>query len=165
MNTANAPTWHLAQLNVARMLAPLDSPVMAGFVAQLAAINALADGSPGFVWRMVGDGDNATSLRPFNTDAIIVNLSVWESPESLQAYVYRSDHASVMRRRKEWFELFGSAYVVLWWVPVGHIPSVQEARERLEYLDTHGPTAAAFTFRQIFPPPQQPIEQIAPGEH
>ena len=124
-------THHLAQINIARMRAPLESPVMADFVAQLDAINALAEGSPGFVWRLTGEGNDATSLRPFDDDFIIVNMSVWESLEDLRAYVYKSAHTAVMRRRREWFEQFEGAYVALWWVEAGHIPTVGEAKERL----------------------------------
>ena len=146
------PTHHLAQINIGRMRAPLDTPVMADFVAQLDEINALAEASPGFVWRLKGEGNDATSLRPFDDDFIIVNMSVWESLDDLRAYVYKSAHTAVMRRRREWFEQFESAYVVLWWVEAGHIPTVGEAKERLQHLDAHGPTAEAFTFKQPFAP-------------
>jgi hypothetical protein len=146
-------TYHLAQINIARMRAPLESPVMADFVAQLGEINALADGSPGFVWRLQGEGNDATSLRPFDDDFIIVNMSVWESIDDLRAYVFKSAHAAVMRRRREWFEHFGSTYVALWWVEAGHIPTIGEAKERLLHLEAYGPTANAFTFKQLFAPP------------
>jgi heme-degrading monooxygenase HmoA len=146
-------THHLAQINIGRMRAPLASPVMADFVAQLDAINALADGSPGFVWRLTGDGNDATSLRPFDDDFIIVNMSVWESLDDLRAYVYKSAHAAVMRRRREWFDQFGSTYVALWWVAAGHLPSVGEAKQRLVHLEAHGPTAHVFTFKQPFAAP------------
>src|SRR5258706_590158 len=126
-------THQLAQLNVARAVAPLDSPQLADFVAQLPTINALAEASPGFVWRLVGeDGQDATSLRPLGEDTI-VNLSVWESVEALSAYVYRSRHLDVLRRRREWFvPAGGQAYLVLWWVPAGHRPDLTEAIARLE---------------------------------
>jgi len=146
-------THNLAQINIGRMRAPLASPVMADFVAQLDAINALADGSPGFVWRLTGEGNDATSLRPFDDDFIIVNMSVWESLEDLRTYVYKSAHAAVMRRRREWFEQFGSTYVALWWVDAGHLPTVGEAKQRLAHLEAHGPTAHVFTFKQPFAPP------------
>jgi hypothetical protein len=146
-------THHLAQVNIGRMRAPLESSVMAGFVAQLDEINALAEASPGFVWRLVGDGNDATSLRPFDDDFIIVNMSVWVSLEDLRTYVYKSAHTAVMRRRREWFEQFESAFVALWWVEAGHIPTVGEAKERLLHLDAHGPTAQVFTFKQPFAPP------------
>src|SRR5262245_52447199 len=119
---------HLAQVNIARMKGPLDSPVMAGFVARLDEINALADRSPGFVWRLqTGEGD-ATYLRPYDDDRILFNLSVWESIEHLRQYVYRSAHAEVLRSRQEWFRKFESVHLALWWVPPGHLPSVDEAK-------------------------------------
>jgi hypothetical protein len=123
---------------------------MADFVAQLDEINALAERSPGFVWRLTGEGNDATSLRPFDDDFIIVNMSVWETLEDLRGYVYKSAHTAVMRRRREWFEQFESVYVALWWVEAGHLPTVGEAKQRLLHLEAHGPTAEAFTFKQPF---------------
>ena len=146
-------THHLAQINIGRMRAPLDSPVMADFVAQLDAINALAEASPGFVWRLIGEGNDATSLRPFDDDFIIVNMSVWESLEDLRAYVYKSAHTAVMRRRREWFEQFERTFVALWWVEAGYLPTVGQAKQRLLHLEAHGPTAEVFTFKQPFAPP------------
>lgn len=143
---------HLAQVNVARMKAPLESPTMASFVARLDEINALADRSPGFVWRLQTDAGNATYLRPYDDERILVNLSVWESAEALQDYVYRSAHAEVLRQRHEWFERFGGAQMALWWVPAGHRPSVDEAKQRLAVLAAKGATPLAFTFRERFPP-------------
>lgn len=150
-----ATQYQLAQLNIGRIVAPLDSPALADFVAQLDEINALAERSPGFVWRLQAGDGNATSFRPFDDDSILVNLSVWESVEQLHAYVYRSAHGAAMRRRREWFEpLRGGTNTVLWWVPAGHQPSLLEARQRLEYLIEYGPSAHAFTFKQAFPPPE-----------
>jgi hypothetical protein len=157
-NTTNAP-YQLAQLNVARMLGPIDGPIMAGFVAKLDEINALAEASAGFVWRLVGDGNDATSLRPFDDDRMIVNMSVWQNFEALRAYTYHSDHAKVMAQRKQWFEQMTDMHMVLWWVPSGHQPSVTEAKERLQQLQQNGPSPAAFTFRQAFPPPTQSLAQ------
>jgi hypothetical protein len=147
------PAHHLAQVNIARMRAPLESPIMADFVAQLDAINALAEGSPGFVWRLTGEGNDATSLRPFDDGFIIVNMSVWATLEDLRDYVYKSAHTTAMRRRREWFEHFDGVYMALWWVEAGHIPTVGEAKQRLAQLEAHGPTAEVFTFRQPFTPP------------
>jgi len=146
-------THHLAQLNVARLLAPIDSPQLAEFVARLEPVNALAEGAPGFVWRLQTEDGDATAVRPYDDAAIIVNMSVWESAEALHAFVYRGDHIEVMRRRREWFARMAEAFVVLWWVPAGHQPSVAEAIERLERLRALGPTPEAFTFRQLFPSP------------
>ena len=146
------PTYHLAQINIARMLAPIDDPIMAEFVAQLAAVNALADASPGFVWRLQTESGDATSVKVFDDDRIIVNMSVWESVESLSEYAYKSAHAGVMRDRKRWFEKFDGPYMALWWIPAGHIPTAQEGRERLEHLRQHGETEFAFTFKRVFSP-------------
>ncbi|MBN8822522.1 DUF3291 domain-containing protein [Spirosoma sp.] len=142
----------LAQLNISRMLAPdITHPIMADFVAQLETINQLAEQSEGFLWRLKGDGNNATDLRPFDDERIIVNMSVWESVEALQNFVFRSRHTDVMKDRRKWFEKPDQATTVLWWVPVGHIPTIQEARARLEHLNANGPGPHAFTFRTIQP--------------
>lgn len=143
-------SYHLAQLNIARMLAPIDSDVMAGFVARLDEINALADGADGFVWRLTTPVGNATALRPFDDDMLIVNMSVWESIEALHGYTYKSDHVELIRDRKVWFSLMETPHLVLWWVPVGHIPTVEEAKQKLDYLQQHGSTVQAFTFSKRF---------------
>lgn len=147
------PTHHIAQFNVARLLAPLESPQTADFVAALDPINALADGTPGFVWRLQSDDGDATSIRVFDDDMVIINMSVWDSIEALSDYVYRSEHRDVLRRRREWFEKPDDAHLVLWWVPAGHTPDPDEAVARLRHLQAHGPTATAFTLRQRFPAP------------
>lgn len=148
------PTHHLAQINVSRLLAPLDSPRLADFVANLEPINALADHSPGFVWRLQSNGGNATDIQLFDDRMIIVNMSVWTDFDSLKAFAFQSAHAPIMKRRREWFAQFPTAYMALWWIEAGHTPTLPEARERLEHLDQHGPTAFAFTFRQVFRPEQ-----------
>ena len=145
--------FQLAELNIAQMKAPIDSPVMKDFVDNLDRINGLAEQSPGFVWRLQMEDGNATSLRPFGDD-IIVNLSVWEDKASLFDYVYGPGHVEIMRRKKEWFDRMSAAYLVLWWVPAGHQPSEEEAKEKLMLLREVGPTAAAFTFKQFFPSPE-----------
>ena len=147
--------YHLAQLNIGRLLAPLDSRQIAPFVEALDPINDLADGTPGFVWRLQTEDGNATAIRAFADDMLIVNMSVWESFESLATYVYRSDHVAIMRRRREFFERMAEAFVVLWWVPAGHRPSVDEAKDRLARLRRDGPTREAFTFRSPFPAPDE----------
>lgn len=144
--------WELAQLNVARLLAPLESPLLAGFVGNLERINALADASPGFRWRLVESDGNATALRPFGDD-LLVNLSVWADLDSLRAFAFASDHAGIMRRRAEWFSRLDEAYVVLWWIPAGHRPTIEEAHERLQRLRRDGPGPQAFGFRHPQPPP------------
>ncbi|MGB5739517.1 MAG: DUF3291 domain-containing protein [Woeseia sp.] len=144
--------YHLAQLNIAKMRAPLDSRIMADFVADLDRINALAEGSPGFVWRLQTDDGNATAIRPFGED-FIVNISLWRDIESLQNFVYRTAHTEVMRRRKEWFERMSDAYAVLWWVKAGELPDEEIARKKLELIRKRGPGAEVFTFKQPQPPP------------
>ena len=145
-------THELAQLNIALMKEPLESPGMADFVANLDRINALAESSPGFVWRLKTDDGNATALRP-RGEATLVNVSVWKDVQSLNQYVYQSAHVEIMRRRKEWFERMREAWVVLWWVPRGHRPDVSEAIGKLELLRATGPSKDAFTFRRAFLPP------------
>ena len=145
--------FHLAQVNIARLLAPLDDPLLAGFVARLDEVNALADAAPGFVWRLQTDAGNATALRPYDDERILFNLSVWDNPERLREFVYRSAHVDVMRRRKSWFARFDGPYYALWWVPAGHIPTVDEAKERLERLRATGESAHAFSFAKLYPSP------------
>ncbi len=144
---------HLAVFNVARMLAPLDSEQMRGFMDGLDAINALGEASPGFVWRYTSAGtNNATADRPFEDQAVIVNFGVWESREHLWNFVYRSAHLEYLVRRREWFEHLSEPFLVLWWVPAGYVPSLDEAKERLALLRRDGPTPDAFTFRAFFEP-------------
>ncbi|POM22212.1 hypothetical protein BTM25_56240 [Actinomadura rubteroloni] len=143
---------HLAQLNVGRLRHPLGDPRSVGFADALGPINALADAAPGFVWRLVdAGGADATGLRPFGDDTL-VNLSVWESREALWEFTYRSDHLEFLRSRREWFAPPGGPHLALWWVPAGHVPTPEEAVERLAHLRAHGPTARAFTFREDFAP-------------
>lgn len=143
---------HLAQLNVGRLRGPVDSPIVAEFMEALDPINALADTSPGFVWRFQTEEGNATAERPFDDDTILVNFSTWESIDALADFVYRTAHAGYLRRRREWFERFDDVFSVLWWVPAGHRPDVEEALARLDLLRQHGPTPRAFTFRARFDP-------------
>jgi len=144
--------YELAQLNIAIMKEPLESPGMADFVANLDRINALAEASDGFVWRLQTEEGDATALRPMGENTL-VNMSVWRDVASLNGFVYRSGHIEVMRRRKEWFERMSDAYFVLWWIPRGHRPSMDEASAKLALLRTKGPTPEAFTFRQAFDAP------------
>ena len=148
-----SPAFHIAQLNIGRLLAPIDSPQIAEFVAALDPINALADAAPGFVWRLQTEDGNATAIRPFDDETLAVNLSLWESIEALADFAYGPDHRAIMVQRRKWFERMVDAYQVLWWVPVGHIPTVDEAIGRLEHLRAQAPTPHAFTFRVSFPPP------------
>ena len=147
--------FHLAQINIARAKDAMDTPTMAGFAAMLEPINALADGTPGFVWRLQDESGDATAIRPYDDERIMVNMSVWESIEALREFVYKSPHVEVFRGRRQWFEHFESMYLTLWWVPAGHIPTVEEAKERLDHLDAHGPTPHAFTFKRTFAAPAE----------
>ena len=143
---------HLAQLNIARPRAAFDSPEMAGFMALLDEINALAERSPGYLWRLQDESGNATAYRPYGSD-VAVNLTVWESVETLRAFVYRSVHLEPMRRRREWFLPFDGPYLVAWWIPAGTRPDLAEAGRRLDLLRRLGPTPEAFTLREPFPAP------------
>lgn len=144
--------YHLAQINIGTLRAPVDSPLIAEFVANLDAVNALAETQPGFVWRLTGEGNDATDIRVFDNPLMAINMSTWTDMESLAAFVYRTAHRDVMRRRAEWFEKM-ELYMALWWVPAGHRPTPQEGVARLERLRERGPSREAFTFRQPFPPP------------
>ena len=146
--------YNLAQVNIAKARAPMDDPIMQGFVEQLDSINAIADAAPGFVWRLQTYGmDNATALQPFENPRILINMSVWDSIESLRAYVYSGPHVQVLRDRAQWFEPMTGPILVLWWIKEGHVPTVDEAKERLALLAEKGPTIEAFTFKISFSPP------------
>lgn len=146
--------YHLAQLNIAQLLAPLDSPQLKDFVDNLERINALAEQSEGFIWRLQTEEGDATALRPFGEE-VIVNLSVWASVEALHQFVYRSAHAPIMSRRREWFARMANTYMVLWWIPEGHEPTVEEAKQRLDLLQNQGASAQAFSFKQVFEQPSK----------
>ena len=155
--------YELAQLNIGIIRGPMDSPIMAEFAANLDRINALAESSPGFVWRLQTAEGNATSIRPFGDANLLVNMSVWQDPDSLRKFVYRSAHADILRRRREWFDKISEAILVLWWVPHGHRPTVEEAIARLELLRRSGPCPEAFTLRQTYAPPDAPAGEQPDG--
>ena len=142
---------HLAEINVGRLLRPLTDPRTADFVDNLDAINALAEESPGFVWRLKDESGNATQIAAYDDPLIIVNLSVWASVEALYEFAYKTAHRRFVQRRKEWFDLFGAAYLALWWIEDGHRPEIGEGQRRLAHLERFGPTAHAFNFRKPFP--------------
>jgi hypothetical protein len=147
-------SYHLAQVNISRLLAPIDSPQLADFVNQLDEVNALAEATPGFVWRLMTEDNNATAVRIFDDPDIIVNLTVWESVESLADFAFRNrNHLGVLRRRREWFAVPTEAMVALWWIPAGTVPTVADAEDRLRHLRRNGPTPHAFTFRAPHPAP------------
>jgi hypothetical protein len=152
--------YELAEVNIARLLAPLDSAQLADFVAGLEPINALGDAAPGFVWRLQDSEGDATSFRPFEDDWILVNLTVWTSAETLRAFVYSDEHRAYLRRRREWFERLDEAVTALWWVPAGHRPTVAEARARLEHLRKHDTTEFAFRLSDAVAPPASEADYV-----
>ena len=141
---------HIAQINVANALAEMDSDIMKGFVSRLDEINALADAAPGFVWRLQSEEGDSTNIRVFENPLLLVNMSVWETVEDLKAYVYKSFHVELIRDRAAWFSAMGKPHQALWWVPAGHIPTTEEAKEKLEHIREHGPSKEAFTFGKMF---------------
>ena len=156
----DAGGWHLAQVNVALPLEPLDSPRMAAFMAALEPVNAVADASRGFVWRLQTEDGDATAIRAFG-GRLMINMSVWESVEALRAYVYGDAHAAVLRRRREWFARLGEPETALWWIPAGAIPTIADAEERLGHLRARGPSPRAFTLREPRPAPSSPAAASA----
>ena len=156
--------FHLAQVNVARLVAPIDSPQLAGFVSRLDEVNALAEAAPGFVWRLKDDvTNNATAVVVYDDDKIIVNMSVWVSIEALRAFTYSGAHLEVFKQRRDWFSYMREAATAMWWVPAGHVPDVAEARDRLAHLRAHGPTPFAFPFGAPFPPPVEAPDAASPA--
>ena len=147
--------YNIAQVNIGRIRAELDDPVMAGFVNRLDEINALAESRPGFVWRLAGAENNATYLRPFEDSWMILNMSVWDSVEHLRQFVYQTSHRELLRQRNDLFGRLANVYAALWWVPAAHIPSVDEAKQRLAHLEKNGPTQFAFTFQKMFEPDEE----------
>ncbi len=156
--------YQIAEINIGRIRAELNDPIMAGFVNRLDEINALADASPGFIWRLQSNEGNATYFRPFNDEWLLLNMSVWADVESLRHYVYQTAHRELLRQRQAWFEKLEQMYLALWWVPGGHIPGIDEAKRRLAHLEAHGPTQFAFNFKSIFQPDdtfQQSIDRAS----
>jgi hypothetical protein len=149
--TDAAASFELAQVNISRLKFPLDSPELKDFVDALEPVNADADAADGFVWRLQSEGGDATDVRVFGDDWLIVNLTVWRDAEALTAYMYQGRHREMLSRRREWFERVREAMTALWWVPAGHRPTVAEAEARLLHLRAHGPTPYAFTLRTSFP--------------
>ena len=145
-------TYHLAQLNVARLLFDLDDPRIDEFRNNLDRINALAESIEGFVWRLKGDAGNATEIPVSPDPMLVANMSVWKNVASLKAFAYESDHVEFLRKKKLWFEKPNGQYMVLWWVEEGHQPSLEEGMARLKFLEKNGPSKKAFSFRKIFEP-------------
>lgn len=149
---AAMPDYHLAQINVGRLRAPIDDPRVAEFVDGLDEINALADESPGFIWRLQTEEGNATGVRTSDDELFIVNMSVWASLDDLFKYVYRTEHVDFLRNRRDWFERMDEPHMCLWWVPAGHAPSIEEGLAKLDHFRRHGSTPQAFSFRNQFDP-------------
>jgi hypothetical protein len=145
--------YHIAQINIGRLVAPIEDPRIAGFVAQLDPINSLADTTPGFVWRLQSSSGNATDVTYNEDSSVMVNMSVWESIEALREYAYKSKHVAVFRERAKWFQKMDQPSYCLWWVTAGHVPTVAEGRERLEHYQRHGASPLSFWFSQLFPSP------------
>lgn len=152
MTEPAAAAYELAQVNIARLKFPLDSPELKDFVDALDPVNAVADSFGGFVWRLQSESGNATDVPVLGDDWLIVNMSVWRDTSALTAFMYQGQHRELLARRREWFERMAEAMAVLWWVPAGHRPTVAEAEERLLHLRAHGATPYAFTLRTSFPP-------------
>ena len=145
--------YHLAQINIAKMKAPLDDPIMAEFANALDEVNTVAEKSPGFVWRLQTSSGNATELRAYSDPKILVNISVWQSVEQLKTYVYQSLHSDFFVRRRKWFEKYQGEHFAMWWIRVGHLPTIEEGKAKLEYLELHGDTPECFTFAEPYLPP------------
>jgi hypothetical protein len=161
--------WDLAQVNVARLLAPLDSPQLADFMAALDEVNAEGDAAPGFRWRLQTEDGNATSVQAFGWDVgdshgVIVNLTTWASVAALADYVFSGRHLQVLRRRRQWFQRAAEPMTALWWVPAGYRPTTDDAEARVRHLRVHGPTPHAFTFRTPFPSPADPQAAVLPSD-
>ena len=146
--------YHLAQINIAYSRGARDEEIMQGFIDRLDEINAIADSSPGFVWRLQTEEGDATAIQAFDDPMMLVNVSVWEDIDSLKNFVYKSAHVELIQDREAWFKKIQESHQALWWIPEGHVPSVEEAREKLEYLQANGASEVAFTFSKSFAPPQ-----------
>lgn len=143
--------YQLAQLNIAKALAPVESEMLQEFSNNLDPVNAIAEAAPGFVWRLKDESGNATEIQYFDDPLMLVNMSVWQSVEALKNFMFKTHHIDFMKRKKNWFATMDKANYVLWWIEQGHIPTVEEAVERLEYLRAHGDSANAFSFKNTYP--------------
>ncbi|KAB8315679.1 DUF3291 domain-containing protein [Tolypothrix campylonemoides VB511288] len=152
-NLLHQQEYYLAQINIALMKAPIDDPIMAEFAAALNEVNAVADQSPGFVWRLQTSSGNATNIRAYPDPRMLVNLSVWQSVEQLKDYVYKSLHSEFFVRRRKWFEKYQREHFTMWWIPAGYVPTVEEGKAKLESLSLHGDSPESFTFAKPYPAP------------
>lgn len=148
--------YQLAQINVARMKGvSIEDPIMQEFVANLDRVNQLAENSEGFIWRLKDESNNASGFNPFDDEQVIINISVWSTIETLENFTYKTFHTDFLIRRKEWFKKYGKAHFALWWIKQGDLPTIEQAIERLDYLQLHGPSERAFNFKERFPEPQE----------
>ena len=147
--------YHLAQINIAYSRGARDEAIMQGFIDRLDEINAIADSSPGFVWRLQTEEGDATAIQAFDDPLMLVNVSVWKDIESLKNFVYKSAHVELIQDREAWFKKIPESHQALWWLPEGQIPTVEEAREKLEYLQANGPSETAFSFSKPYPLPNE----------
>jgi hypothetical protein len=159
--------WHVAQMNVGTLLYPTDDSRVAEFMNALDRVNRMADAAPGFVWRLQSQQGNATDIKVSDDPRFIVNMSVWESVEALFDFVYRTSHRDIMAKRRRWFERPTGAYLVLWWIAAGSVPTAEEGLERLRRLERNGPSSYAFDFRSKFAPPGNiaPPQDMQPQPH
>ncbi len=146
--------YHLAQINIALAKAEMDTEIMEGFVSRLDEINETADRAEGFIWRLQSEEGDSTAIRAFDEPLLLVNMSVWDSIEALKFFVYKSVHVELIRDRQAWFHKFVDAHQALWWIPAGHIPTIEEAKEKLEAIQKNGPTSLAFHYGKPFAKPE-----------
>lgn len=161
-NSLHQQDYYLAQINIALMKAPLTDPIMSEFADALDEVNAVADQSPGFVWRLKTASGNATDIHVYPDPRVLVNVSVWQGVESLKAYVYKSLHGDFFARRRQWFERFKGEHFGMWWIPAGHVPTAEEGKVKLEYLELHGDSLECFTFAKPYPPPDASLHTPHP---
>lgn len=153
--------WHLAEVDIGELRGGVDDPAMAEFFASLDPVNAIADKSPGFVWRLQSsDAPGATGVRPSIDPLLLINLSVWESLEALKTFVHRSNHADILRRRRQWMTPFEGVQLAMWWIPAGTLPTVNDGLSRLWHLDRYGTTELAFNFKETFQAPETATDEI-----
>jgi len=149
-------TYQLAQINIARMRGVnIEDPIMKEFVDNLDSINYIAEQSEGFIWRLKDDDNNATAFNPYDDEQIIINISVWQNFETFRNFIFESKHIEYMKRRKEWFQSFGKAYTGMWWIKAGIFPTIEDAVDKLSYLQEHGPSEFIFDFKKQFPKPSK----------
>ena len=147
--------YQIAEINIARMKGiNINDPIMQEFVDNLSVVNSIAESSDGFIWRLKDDSDNATNINPYNDEQVIINISVWQSIEALEHFMYKTFHSDFLKRRKEWFQKFGKAYTAMWWIKEGEYPTIEEAVEKLDHLQQHGHSETVFDFRNKYLPPQ-----------